>query len=123
MINNHLFGVPSQYPGLLYRDALAYAGNGVGDSVLYQQDSVNGTAGQDDVILLFHCLASQVSDNDIARGRVYPSLRRVREVSARIASAVASLAWEQGLATKERPDDLLAAIHDYMYQPVYPHYA
>jgi len=44
-------------------------------------------------------------------------------VSASIAFEVAKIAWSQGLAPREEPDDIMAEIHEYMFQPVYPHYA
>jgi len=31
--------------------------------------------------------------------------------------------YDQGLTDKEEPEDIEAEIHDYMYHPVYPHYA
>jgi len=68
-------------------------------------------------------LADCVSSDDLAVGRVYPPLDRIREVSARIAEAVADIAFTEGLAGVERPDDLMGAIRDYMYEPLYPHYA
>jgi len=70
-----------------------------------------------------HCLASLVSEANLAMGCVYPSLQHVREVSAKIAYEVAKIAWSQGLTDLEEPDDLMAEIHKLMYQPVYPHYA
>ena len=69
-----------------------------------------------------HSLANQVSDADLALGRIYPKLSRIRHVSARIAADVAEMAYERGLADRERPDDVLADIHEHMYHPVYPHY-
>ena len=68
-------------------------------------------------------LARQVSDSDLEQGRIYPSLKKIRDVSATIAHDVARIAYARNLATIEPPDDLLAAIHACMYQPVYPHYA
>jgi len=68
-------------------------------------------------------LASQVGDTDLAHGRVYPPLSRIRQVSAQIAQDVAGIAYERGLATRPEPDDIAAEIRRYMYQPVYPHYA
>ena len=70
-----------------------------------------------------HSLAKQVSAADLEMGCVYPSLKRVREVSAKIAYEVAKIAFEQGLTDREEPEDLMAEIHDFMYQPIYPHYA
>jgi malate dehydrogenase (oxaloacetate-decarboxylating)(NADP+) len=68
-------------------------------------------------------LASMVSDRDLALGRVYPSLSRIREVSALIAAEVAAIAHERGLAREPRPADILADVRARMFQPVYPHYA
>jgi malate dehydrogenase (oxaloacetate-decarboxylating)(NADP+) len=70
-----------------------------------------------------HSLASQVSDEDLARGSVYPPLSRIREVCALIAYEVAKIAWEQGLAGCEEPEDIMAEIQKYMFLPIYPHYA
>jgi malate dehydrogenase (oxaloacetate-decarboxylating)(NADP+) len=70
-----------------------------------------------------HSLANQVSDSDLERGRVYPSLSRIRQVSALIARDVAKIAYDNGLTDKEEPDDILADIQQAMYRPVYPHYA
>ncbi len=67
-------------------------------------------------------LAAQVKESDIAMGCIYPSLKRVREVSAKIAYEVAKIAWEKGLTDREQPEDLQAEIYKAMYQPVYPHY-
>ena len=69
-----------------------------------------------------HSLARQVTDYDLERGCVYPSLSRIREVSALIAYEVAKIAWEQGYAQREEPEDIMAYIRQHMYQPVYPHY-
>ena len=68
-------------------------------------------------------LAAQVSDEDLSLGRVYPSLSRIREVSALIAAEVAAIAHSRGLAQCEEPADILADVRAQMYQPLYPHYA
>ena len=64
-------------------------------------------------------LANLVGPEDLALGRVYPSLTKVREVSLEIATAVASAAYEAGLAQAPRPADLRADIRARMFQPVY----
>ncbi len=64
-------------------------------------------------------LAEQVSEHDLERGLIYPPLTLIREVSAAIAVAVTEVAYRQGLATKERPADLLAEIEAQMYVPRY----
>jgi malate dehydrogenase (oxaloacetate-decarboxylating)(NADP+) len=71
----------------------------------------------------WHSLGNQVTDSDLVLGRVYPSLSRIREVSALIAHDVAKIAWETGLASREQPEDVMADIRKHMFQPVYPHYA
>ena len=62
-------------------------------------------------------LAKFVSDEDLARGSLYPSLSEVRTVSLKIGVAVAEYAYEHGLAQAERPADLEAAMAEFMYKP------
>lgn len=69
-----------------------------------------------------HSLAKQVSEYDLESGCIYPSLARIREVSAKIAYEVATIAFKNGLADRDMPEDLMAEIRAHMYQPVYPHY-
>lgn len=68
-------------------------------------------------------LAQLVTPADLAAGLIYPSLKRIREVSAHIATAVAEIAYTHDLATVPRPADLLAFMQAQMYQPVYRDYA
>jgi malate dehydrogenase (oxaloacetate-decarboxylating)(NADP+) len=68
-------------------------------------------------------LALQVSDADLETGCVYPPLAKVRGVSARIAVAVAEVAYAQGHATLPRPADLLDYVNSQMYDPTYETYA
>jgi malate dehydrogenase (oxaloacetate-decarboxylating)(NADP+) len=67
-------------------------------------------------------LAAQVTENDLALGRVYPALDRIRDVSAYIAAATAQVAYDRGLATVPKPDDLVAAAKAAMYEPKYEPY-
>jgi malate dehydrogenase (oxaloacetate-decarboxylating)(NADP+) len=67
-------------------------------------------------------LAAQVTDADLAQGRVYPPLANIRGVSAVIGTAVAEVAYARGLARRERPEDLLEDVRSRMYQPVYYDY-
>jgi malate dehydrogenase (oxaloacetate-decarboxylating)(NADP+) len=67
-------------------------------------------------------LAGMASDDDLQHGRIFPSLTRIREVSAEIALAVAEVAYEEGLAVKERPADLARYIRSQMYDPQYTEY-
>lgn len=68
-------------------------------------------------------LAAEVTAEDLELGRLYPPLSRIRDVSALIAADVAGIAWDNGLAGRDRPDDILADIRNGMYQSIYPHYA
>ena len=67
-------------------------------------------------------LADCTSPADLATGCLYPSLERIRDVSAHIATAVAELAHARDLATTERPADLLADVRAAMYEPRYRDY-
>ena len=67
-------------------------------------------------------LADETSAADLAMGRIYPSLTRIREVSAHIAAAVAEVAFADGLAEAERPDDVRAFVEAHMWTPRYPSY-
>ena len=98
----------------------AYIFPGLGLGVIASQSR---TITDEMFLAAAHSLANQVSDSDIERGRLYPSLSRIREVSALIARDVAKMAYDNQLTDKERPEDILADIHNHMYQPVYPHYA
>jgi len=68
-------------------------------------------------------LASLVLPSDLELGRIYPSLTRIREVSAHIGAAVAEVAFRDGLAGVPRPDDLLKMVRGAMWHPVYREYA
>ena len=67
-------------------------------------------------------LASLVAEEDLEQGSLFPPLPRIREVSAAIATAVAEVAYQQGLATAPRPENLPAFIKSQMYEPEYKSY-
>jgi malate dehydrogenase (oxaloacetate-decarboxylating)(NADP+) len=67
-------------------------------------------------------LAAEVSEDDLEPGSVYPPLGKIREVSVKVAVAVAEVAYQRNLATKPRPDDLPAYIKSQMYEPKYQSY-
>jgi malate dehydrogenase (oxaloacetate-decarboxylating)(NADP+) len=68
-------------------------------------------------------LADNVSEDDLAMGRIYPPLQDIRKVSSAIAVAVAEVAYKRGLAQVERPDDLLTHVKSHMFNPVYENLA
>lgn len=67
-------------------------------------------------------LASLVTESDLAEGRIYPGLARIREVSATIGTAVAEVAFQRGLAKIPRPANLRAYVEAQMYDPSYVDY-
>ncbi len=67
-------------------------------------------------------LANEVTEDDLASGCIYPPLTQIRDVSAVIAAAVAEVAYERGLATVERPDNLLEHMKSRQYEPNYESY-
>ena len=67
-------------------------------------------------------LADLVTEVDLAQGRIFPSLARIREVSSAIATAVAEVTFHRGLTTMNRPADLSAHIKAQMYDPKYEEY-
>jgi malate dehydrogenase (oxaloacetate-decarboxylating)(NADP+) len=68
-------------------------------------------------------LASLVLPSDLEMGRIYPSLTRIREVSAHIAVGVAEVAFKAGLARVARPADVMALVKSTMWTPAYRDYA
>jgi malate dehydrogenase (oxaloacetate-decarboxylating)(NADP+) len=66
-----------------------------------------------------HTLANSVSEADLKQGSLYPSLPRIREVSAQIAAAVAAVAYQRGLAGGPTPNDLVGYVQSQMYDPNY----
>lgn len=64
-------------------------------------------------------LAKLVSEEDLEKGSLYPSLNDIRPISEAIAVAVAEYAYKHGIAQSERPADLTQAIKASMYFPQY----
>lgn len=67
-------------------------------------------------------LASTVTPEELAQGRIYPTLTRIREVSALLAAAVGEVAFAQDLATVAKPDDMVAFMRSHMFEPDYVSY-
>jgi malate dehydrogenase (oxaloacetate-decarboxylating)(NADP+) len=68
-------------------------------------------------------LASLVREAELAEGRVYPSLKRIHEVSLAIAVTVAEEVYAKKLNAQPRPTDLTGHIRAQMFRPEYPDYA
>jgi malate dehydrogenase (oxaloacetate-decarboxylating)(NADP+) len=65
-------------------------------------------------------LANCTTQEDLAQGRIYPPLSKIREISAQIAADVYRTAVEEGLAQLEMPKgDLIEYVKRCMYIPEY----
>ena len=64
-------------------------------------------------------LGGQVTEEDLAAGRIFPTAARLRETAEAVAIAVAEVAYAQKLATQPRPADLAAHIRARMVRPAY----
>ena len=64
-------------------------------------------------------LAKQVSQDEINRGKLYPSLSNIRDISVNIAMDVIHKAVELEVTTEYIPQELEAYIREYMYEPEY----
>ena len=68
-------------------------------------------------------LAQLVTPEDLAMGRIYPSLTRIREVSLELAAAVVAEARRAGLDTIPLPDDPRGELAERRFDAVYREYA
>jgi malate dehydrogenase (oxaloacetate-decarboxylating)(NADP+) len=84
-----------------------------------------GTSRVNDAMFMAaaRALAETVTTSDLEQGSLYPPLLQIRSASLDVATAVAEVAFAQGLAGIERPADLAVHIRDQMYVPEYVRYA
>jgi malate dehydrogenase (oxaloacetate-decarboxylating)(NADP+) len=68
-------------------------------------------------------LANMVSDSDLEKGRLYPPLTDIREISRNIAVKVAEVAFDKNIARVDRPKNLIQTIEAMMFSSKYPVYA
>ena len=67
-----------------------------------------------------YAMASMVSKEDLAAGRVVPRVRAIREVSAHVAAAAAQSAMAAGIAQQmPPPGDPVHFMRGQMYDPSY----
>jgi malate dehydrogenase (oxaloacetate-decarboxylating)(NADP+) len=86
---------------------------------------VAGATQCDDEMFLraAEALASTVTKEDLARKQLYPALPIIRDISAKVAAAVADVAYEKGVATNlPKPKDMLECVKSSMYSPEYRKY-
>lgn len=89
---------------------------GVGLGVLATQSH---TVTNSMFLMAARTLSELVTPEELAEGRVYPSLGRIREVSLRIATEVARTAYREGVAQEPEPDDLEAELASRMFSANY----
>ncbi len=65
------------------------------------------------------CVAERVTDDELAQGRIFPSLARIRDVSLDIAAAVVAVAQKRGLADEPVPGGIRATLAERVYDPRY----
>jgi malate dehydrogenase (oxaloacetate-decarboxylating)(NADP+) len=82
---------------------------------------LSGARHADDEIFFAaaHALADLVTHEDLDQGRIFPAAARMRDVALAVATAVARVAYDRGLATKPRPADVAVAAARAMYAPTY----
>ncbi|KAL0394116.1 UNVERIFIED_CONTAM: NADP-dependent malic enzyme [Sesamum latifolium] len=86
---------------------------------------MSGTVRVHDDLLLAasEALANQATEENYAKGLIYPPFTNTRRISANIAANVAAKAYELGLASRlPRPKDLVNFAESCMYTPVYRSY-
>ncbi|KAL4157687.1 hypothetical protein PRNP1_006704 [Phytophthora ramorum] len=78
-----------------------------------------GLTHVDDEIMIIAAktLASLTTPADLETGCVYPPLSTIRNVSLKIAEAVAEYAYEKGFATVPKPENLTQFLSEFMYNP------
>ncbi|GAB2293472.1 hypothetical protein Dimus_027672 [Dionaea muscipula] len=78
----------------------------------------------DDMLLAAsEALAAQVSEENFAKGLLYPPFKDIRKISAQIAANVAAKAYELGLASRlPQPENLVKYAESCMYSPAYRTY-
>ncbi len=63
-----------------------------------------------------------VTDNDLEKGRLYPSLTKIRDISCKIAISVARVAFDSKIAGISHPDNLEEYVKNSMFKPTYKNY-
>jgi len=85
----------------------AYIFPGVGLGIVTSQSRL---VPNETFLVAAQTLADQVSESDRAEGRIYPPLSGIRDVSLAIATAVAQVVYDRGLAGAPKPKDLRSCL-------------
>lgn len=107
------------YKGKIYRtgqgnNAYIFPGIGLGAIIC------NARSIPDELFLVASKTLSQlVKESDIEEGSLFPSLVDIRDISVKIALAVAEKAFDLGINRIDKPKNLKKYILDYVYNPDY----
>ena len=97
----------------------AYVFPGVGLGIV----ASGATRVTDEMFLVAaHALADMMEYKNLEKGALYPALSEIRNVSKRIALAVALEVYNSDLASQPRPENLEQHIKEIMYSPHYESY-
>jgi malate dehydrogenase (oxaloacetate-decarboxylating) len=82
---------------------------------------VSGTSKITDEMFMAasRAISGMLSDADLERGQVLPSIKDVRKVSAQVALAVAKVARDEGLGMRADDEKMLSMIRHAMWSPKY----
>ena len=96
-------------------NAFVFPGVGLG-AIVAQAGAVTDSM----FVVAADCLAAEVGDDDLATGSVFPPIRDLRRVTARIAAAVVREAQASGVArARLEPDRIPESIAAAMWEPAY----
>jgi len=116
-----VFASGSPFPPVNYKGKTYYPGQG-NNAYIFPGVALGVVAVgihhiNDDIFLMAaEALASRVTDQDLAEGRLYPPLSTIRECSTSIAVYIAKHAYQNGIAsTYPEPEDKLAFIEAQLY--------
>lgn len=104
------------YPG---QGNNAYIFPGVGLGVVVSKSSL---ITDEMFIVAADTLANMVTEKDLKKGRMYPSLTKICDISYKIAIKVANIAFDKNIAHIPTPKNLEETVRDTMFSPEYPVY-
>lgn len=123
-----LFSSGSPFKPVTYKDKIFHPGQG-NNAYIFPSIALATIVSaarhiDDDVFLIAaQSLANQVSENDLAVGRLYPPQKQIRECSIRIASEISDWYYKNNKATTfPEPNDKESFIREYLYDTSYTDY-
>ena len=104
------------YPG---QGNNAYIFPGVGLGVVVSKSSL---ITDEMFIVAADTLANMVTEKDLKKGRMYPSITKICDISYKIAIKVANIAFDKNIARIPTPKNLEETVRATMFSPEYPVY-